>query len=193
MGALTEQEKNLELEKNYQILADEDLVDLYAYADKREGIIWTPEEIELLKEGIEKFGQGNWKTIFDNYKQCLNKSRRKDDLREKFRVLMHLKHRHLSVKDFYEVDKHNNPILVMGEKVIIRSKEHFDAAQRIAFTKNYTGKGNIIFRIAYEEMGKTWVHVYSAKYNRDSKIKTRIRVKKICGESPYRKHGMSKN
>ncbi|WUR03822.1 myb-like DNA-binding domain-containing protein [Vairimorpha necatrix] len=191
MGTLTKQDKNLELEKKYQILADEDVIDLYAYADKREGIIWTPEEIELLKEGTETFGQGKWSKIYEHYKQHLHPLRRPDDLAKKFwKLIQESGYRKQYKRDFFEVDKYNNPILIMGEKVIYKDKAHFDAAKRVAFTKNYTGKGNIIFRIANEEMGKIWVHVYSAKYIRDSRFKTRIRVKKICGESPRRKENM---
>ncbi|WUR03820.1 myb-like DNA-binding domain-containing protein [Vairimorpha necatrix] len=191
MTALTEQEKNLELEKNYEILADEEVVDLYAYADKREGIIWTPEEIKVLKEGLEKYGKGKWKKILNSYKEDFHPLRRLRDLNDKVKIMLQLvSTKFKNRRDFWEVDKNNNPITKMGEKVIYRAKLLFEAAKKVAYTKNYTGNGNIIFRIAYEEMGKTWVHVYSAKYNRDSNLKSRIKVRKICGQSPYRKDGM---
>lgn len=44
---------------------------------------WAEEEVEFLKEGVERFGIGNWKTIRQNY--SFNSKRSNMDLRDKWR------------------------------------------------------------------------------------------------------------
>lgn len=44
---------------------------------------WAEEEVEFLKEGVSRFGIGNWKIIRDNYP--FNSKRSNVDLRDKWR------------------------------------------------------------------------------------------------------------
>ncbi|WUR03823.1 myb-like DNA-binding domain-containing protein [Vairimorpha necatrix] len=190
MARLTKEENNEELEKNYQILADEDIVDLYAYKKKRTAVKWTQGEVEALKRGLKKFGMGNWTKILNDERDAYNPLRRTVDLKDKARSMddwVNCKKK--EIRDFYEVDADNNPILVKGEKVIYRCRVPFVAASKFAKHKNYTGEGNIIFRIAFEELGKKWVHVYSAKYVNDPNCAKSIKLNKIWGESPNRREG----
>lgn len=46
---------------------------------------WTEEEVEFLKEGVSRFGLGNWKIIRENYP--FNRKRNNIDLRDKWRNL----------------------------------------------------------------------------------------------------------
>ncbi len=46
---------------------------------------WTEEEVEFLKEGVVRFGIGNWKTIRQTYP--FNSRRTNLDLRDKWRNL----------------------------------------------------------------------------------------------------------
>ena len=46
---------------------------------------WAEEEVEFLKEGVERFGVGKWKDIRQNYP--FNSKRSNVDLRDKWRNL----------------------------------------------------------------------------------------------------------
>ena len=46
---------------------------------------WTEEEVEYLKEGVERFGIGNWKAIRQNY--SFHRRRTNVDLKDKWRNL----------------------------------------------------------------------------------------------------------
>ena len=48
-------------------------------------IRWTDEEVEFLKEGVERFGVGNWKEILRTYK--FHSRRTNVDLKDKWRNL----------------------------------------------------------------------------------------------------------
>lgn len=163
--------------------------DLFCYKDKRNRVMWTEEEELILKEGIRRFGKGNWSRILLEYKDDFDTRRRYKDLSDKIRNCEKNTTRARSVKkDFWEVDSNDNPILnKMGEPIIFFCKLPFEAATRIAYSKNYK-EGDHIIRICYEEAGQNWYHVYNARY--DKTARKCVRLRKIAGQSLYRTDGM---
>ncbi|KAK6090137.1 hypothetical protein P3W45_000863 [Vairimorpha bombi] len=163
--------------------------DLFCYKDKRKGVIWTEEEELVLREGIRRFGKGNWTKILSEYKDDFDSQRRYRDLSDKIRNCEKTTSYSRRVKrDFWEVDSNDDPILnKMGEPVIFFCKLPFEAATKVAYSKNYAG-GDHIIRICYEEAGQNWYHVYNARY--DKTARKCVRLRKIAGQSLYRTDGM---
>lgn len=163
--------------------------DLFCYKDKRKGVIWTEEEELILKEGIRKFGKGNWSRILAEYKDDFDTRRRYKDLSDKIRNCeRNTSYRRRVKRDYWEVDKNDNPILnKMGEPMKVFCKLPFEAAAKVAFSKNYKS-GDHIIRICYEEADQLWYHVYNARY--DKTARGAVRLRKIAGQSLYRTDGM---
>ncbi|WUR03824.1 myb-like DNA-binding domain-containing protein [Vairimorpha necatrix] len=191
MDTPKENENIIELHIKPETMTDEELEGIYAYADKRKRITWTQEELETLKKGIKKFGKGKWKEILEFYKDDFRPERRMKDLCDKYRCVENgptgAKHPH---KFFWEVDNESNPICVNGEKVLYKCKHPHQAARYCAFSKSFKENVNIIIRIAYEENEKLWIHIYVARYNNGSAKRKSINVRKLAGQSPYRRDGM---
>ncbi|EEQ82942.1 hypothetical protein NCER_100273 [Vairimorpha ceranae BRL01] len=187
----SDDEKIEKLELHIACRPEDDFRDILAYADKRKGIVWTPEEEEILVEGLKKYGKGHWKQILDSFKDDLNPNRRMKDLSDKVRILeKQTTYQKRSKQDWWEVDQNNNPVCKMGEKVIYRAKLPYEAAFKCAYTKNYTSGETKYIKICYEEAGKFWYHLYIATYHKNENARNRIKVRKISGQSPYRKDGM---
>lgn len=161
---------------------------IFYYANKRKPIKWTPEEEKILSEGIRKYGKGRWAAILKEYKSDLDPNRRLKDLSDKLRVIeKDSTYRRRNKIEFWEVDKNNQPVVSnMGEIVKYWYKLPYEAAYRVAMTKNYS-RGNYTIRICYFDNGKNWYHYYNASY--DKNRKKRVLLRKIAGQSAYRNDG----
>ncbi|EQB59951.1 Div3a [Vairimorpha apis BRL 01] len=174
--------------KNFQDETSNESEVIFYYANKRKPIKWTEEEEKILAEGVRKFGKGRWSAILKEYKDDLDPNRRLKDLSDKIRVLeKDSTYRRRSKMEFWEVDKNNQPIVSnMGEIIKYSYKLPYEAAYRVAMTKNYS-RGNYTIRICYYDNGKNWFHYYNASY--DKNRKKRVVLRKIAGQSAYRNDG----
>lgn len=163
--------------------------DLFCFKQKRKNVKWTEEEEKILREGVRRFGKGNWTKILAEYKDDFDEQRRYRDLSDKIRNLEHAGTRTIRSRiDFWEVDQNDEPVCnKMGEPIIYFCKVPFEAASKCAYSKNYTS-GDHIIKICYEEADQKWYHVYNARFIKSAK--KCIQVRKIAGQSIHRTDGM---
>lgn len=186
---ILESEKDKILESKNDRIVESENSDLFCFKQKRKNVKWTEEEEKILREGVRRFGKGNWTKILAEYKDDFDKQRRYRDLSDKIRNIEHAGTRTIRSRiDFWEVDQNDEPVCnKMGEPIIYFCKVPFEAASKCAYSKNYTS-GDHIIKICYEEADQKWYHVYNARFIKSAK--KCIQVRKIAGQSIHRTDGM---
>lgn len=139
---------------------------------------WSPEEIDALCKGVDKYGAGKWKKILEKYATKFHSSRRIVDLVTKYKLLNRESSYYKAPKrDWIVVNEQDEPeVDGLGEIVVVSQKFPYDAAKKFARRRVVGGEKKFVIRIREAENINN-VHAYNVEA-RDN----RLQMKKLAFE-----------
>lgn len=97
---------------------------------KRERTPWTEVEVYYLQKGVEKFGKGNWKRIYDEFSDSFHPGRRYHDLKDKYRLIEKRTDLKYELKEHVYVDENGVPLSDLTLNHVYPRDAAYDVAKK---------------------------------------------------------------
>lgn len=140
----------------------------------RETVYWDEEEIEALKKGVEKHGEGRWRVIYDDFRDSFKPKRRLGDLSDKWRLINRkTSYRRTKAHKFFLLDENYNHVCnAIGEPIYYSAKFAHEAAVKSTRARVQIGnKEEKIIYLLEESNNEKTVHKYKTFVDEGDKPK----------------------